>query len=115
LARILEQSAVSRGVMGRRSSEPAMELGLFLRLAVALARTLSEVHRRGIIHKNVKPAHVLVNAATRQVRLTGFGIASRLSRERQALPPPETIAHPLAYRAPDQTARTNRTAQARTQ
>ena len=85
-----------------------MELGLFLRLAIGLAGALGEVHRRGIVHKNVKPAHVLVNPATGQVWLTGFGIASRLPRERQAPEPPETIAGTLAYMAPEQTGRMNR-------
>jgi len=48
-----------------------------------------------------------VNAAG-EVRFTGFGIATRLSRERQALEPPETIAGTLAYMAPEQTGRMNR-------
>ena len=90
------------------SSKPAMDLGIFLRLAVGLAGALGEVHRRGIIHKNINPAHVHVHAATGHVWLTGFGIASRLPRERQAPGPPETIAGTLAYMAPEQTGRMNR-------
>ena len=90
-----------------------MELGLFLRLAVGLAAALGEVHRRGLIHKDIKPANILVNAATGQVWLTGFGIASRLPRERQAPEPPETIAGTLAYMAPEQTGRMNRSIDAR--
>jgi len=69
------------------SALAAMELGLFLRLAVGLAAALSGVHRRGIIHKNIKPAHVLVNRVTGQARLMGFGTASRFSRERQYIAP----------------------------
>ena len=42
------------------------------------------------------------------MRLTGFGIASRLPRERQAPEPPEIIAGTLAYMAPEQTGRMNR-------
>ena len=38
----------------------------------------------------------------------GFGIASRLPRERQAPAPPEVIAGTLAYMAPEQTGRMNR-------
>ena len=38
----------------------------------------------------------------------GFGIASRLPRERQAPAPPEVIAGTLAYMAPEQTGRINR-------
>ena len=90
-----------------------MELGLFLRLAVGIAAALGKVHRRGVIHKDIKPAHLLVDAATGQVWLTGFGIASRLPRERQALQPPETIAGTLAYMAPEQTGRMNRSIDSR--
>ena len=46
-------------------------------------------------------------------RLTGFGIASRLPRERQAPDPPETIAGTLAYMAPEQTGRMNRSIDSR--
>src|SRR4030095_15989709 len=93
---------------GHPSAEPGLELGLFLRLAARLAGTLGEVHRRGIVHKDVKPADILVTPATGRVWLTGFGIASRLPRERQAAEPPETIAGTLAYMAPEQTGRMNR-------
>ncbi len=84
-----------------------LEMRRCLRLAVGLAGALRQVHRRGLIHKDVKPGNVLVDAAG-NVRLTGFGIASRLPRERQAPEPPEVIAGTLAYMAPEQTGRMNR-------
>src|SRR6266496_682914 len=43
----------------------------------------------------------------------GFGIASRLPRERQAPEPPEFIAGTLAYMAPEQTGRMNRSIDSR--
>ena len=61
----------------------------------------------------MKPANVLVDPATGQVRLMGFGIASRLPRERQAPEPPEFIAGTLAYMAPEQTGRMNRSIDSR--
>jgi hypothetical protein len=87
---------------------PPMEMRTFLRLAVALSAALGRLHERGLIHKDIKPANVLVSSATDQVWLTGFGIASRLPRERQAPDPPEFIAGTLAYMAPEQTGRMNR-------
>src|SRR5262249_20313133 len=90
-----------------------MEVGKFLQLAVALSAALRQLHARGLIHKDVKPSNILVGSATGQVWLTGFGIASRLPRERQAPEPPEVIAGSLAYMAPEQTGRMNRSIDSR--
>src|SRR3954454_12620901 len=90
-----------------------MEVGHFLRLAIAIASALGKLHQRGLIHKDIKPANIVVDCADGHVRFTGFGIASRLSRERQAPEPPEIIAGTLAYMAPEQTGRMNRSIDAR--
>jgi predicted ATPase len=90
-----------------------MEMTEFLRCAVGMATALSGLHEKGLIHKDVKPENVLVNPATGQVRLMGFGIASRLPRERQAPGPPEFIAGTLPYMAPEQTGRMNRSIDSR--
>src|SRR5215467_5780811 len=84
-----------------------------LRVAIGLTAALGHLHGRGLIHKDVKPAHVFVNGATGQVWLLGFGIASPLPRERQTPAPPEFIAGTLAYMAPEQTGRMNRSIDAR--
>ncbi|MHC2484852.1 AAA family ATPase [Rhizobium leguminosarum] len=91
-----------------------MEVGRFLELAIAMATAVGKLHQRSLVHKNIKPANILVNTATGEVRLTGFGIASRLARERQSPHPPETIAGTLAYMAPEQTGRMNRSIDSRT-
>src|SRR3982074_1421458 len=89
-----------------------LELTRFLRLAISLATALGQVHRHGLIHKDIKPANVLVDHVG-NVRLTGFGIASRLTREHQAPEAPEVIAGTLAYMAPEQTGRMNRSIDSR--
>ena len=90
-----------------------LDLGRFLRLAISLSAAVGRMHDRGLVHKDIKPANVLVDSATEQVCLTGFGIASRLPRERQAPAPPEIIAGTFAYMAPEQTGRMNRSVDAR--
>ena len=61
-----------------------MDPASFLRIAIGLAAALGRVHERGLIHKDLKPANVLVSGASGEVWLTGFGVASRLPRERPA-------------------------------
>src|SRR3954469_23681845 len=90
-----------------------LDVSHFLRIAIPLAGALRHVHERGLIHKDVKPANILVDAANGSVWLTGFGIASRLPREHQAPAPPEVIAGTLAYMAPEQTGRMNRSVDSR--
>ena len=84
-----------------------MEVGHFLRLAIATVAALGEAHQRGLLHKDIKPANILANHTSGEVKLTGFGIASRLPREHQTPGPPEFIAGTLPYMAPEQTGRMN--------
>src|ERR1700722_7919738 len=98
--------------LGRLVGRP-MELGQFLRLAIGLSAALARVHQHGLIHKDIKPANALVDAATGRAWLMGFGIASRVPRERQSPEPPEFIAGTFAYMAPEQTGRMNRSIDSR--
>ena len=90
-----------------------MEMRRFLPLAVSLSVALGRLHGRGVIHKDIKPANVIVDPVKPHVWLTGFGIASRLPRERQLPEPPEVLAGTLAYMAPEQTGRVNRSIDSR--
>ena len=90
-----------------RHKEQPLDLTRFLRIAIGLATALGHVHRKGIIHKDIRPANVLVDDDGK-VWLTGFGIASQLPHEAQSPAPPEIIAGTLAYMAPEQTGRMNR-------
>jgi predicted ATPase/signal transduction histidine kinase/GAF domain-containing protein len=100
------------GPLARVLGRP-MEMGRFLRLAMGLSAALRHVHEHGLIHKDIKPANVLVDFTTSQVWLTGFGIAARLPRERQSPESPELVAGTLAYMAPEQTGRMNRSIDSR--
>ena len=97
----------------RQLAEP-LALGRFLHWAVGLAVAVGRLHADGLIHKDIKPANIMVDIATGTVRLMGFGVATRLPRERQApSSPPDVIAGTLAYMAPEQTGRMNRSIDAR--
>jgi PAS domain S-box-containing protein len=89
----------------------ALDVATTLALAIPLATALGQVHARGLIHRDLLPAHVLV--AGEQVHLLGFGRTSRLPFEHQVLEPSDIIAGSLPYLAPEQTGRMNRTVDAR--
>ncbi len=91
----------------------ALDLTQFLAIAVPLAAACRRMHERGLIHKDIKPANVLVNTAEDTVWFTGFGIATRSVREHQDPTPPEVVAGTLAYMAPEQTGRMNRSIDSR--
>ena len=65
-----------------------MELTQFLRLAVGLSAALGQLHGRSLIHKDIKPANVLVNCATGEVWLGASASprAFRASASRRNLP-----------------------------
>jgi PAS domain S-box-containing protein len=96
----------------RYLGEP-IEAPRFLQLAIGMIAAVGQVHQRGLVHKDLKPAHILVDDSVGRVCLTGFGLASQLPRERQPPSPPAFIAGTLAYMAPEQTGRMNRSIDSR--
>jgi PAS domain S-box-containing protein len=91
----------------------AMDVAQFLRLAIRVAAALGHVHSRGLVHKDIKPANILVNDGRDQAWLMGLGMASRLPRERQSSQVSEYLVGTLAYMAPEQTGRMNRSIDSR--
>ncbi|XYI02330.1 AAA family ATPase [Sorangium sp. So ce1128] len=85
-----------------------MEIGRFLELAVRIAGAVADIHQRGVVHKDLKPANILVNFTIGEVKITDFGLASRLPREPQAAQPARLIEGSLPYMSPEQTGRMNR-------
>ncbi|MEH2056694.1 MAG: AAA family ATPase [Nostoc sp.] len=80
----------------------------FLEIAIALCNTLDILYHQRIIHKDIKPANILINPETKEVKLIDFSIASLLPRETQTLVNPNVLEGTLAYISPEQTGRMNR-------
>lgn len=85
-----------------------LSLADFFPIALQLAQILTDLYQRHIIHKDIKPANILIQPETRLVKLTDFSLASVLSWETQATQHPNTLEGTLAYIAPEQTGRMNR-------
>ncbi len=90
-----------------------LDVPKFLCIAIPFARALKRLHQRGLVHKDIKPANVLVDVTGGGVWLTGFGITSRVPREHASPEPPESIVGTLAYMSPEQTGRMNRSIDSR--
>src|SRR4028119_438068 len=88
--------------------ESAPTLNEFLQVAIDLSDTLDILYRHRIIHKDIKPANILINPHTKEVKLIDFSIASLLPRETQTLMNPNVLEGTLAYISPEQTGRMNR-------
>ena len=88
------------------------ELTVFLPIAVGAAAALRELHARGIVHRDVKPANLIVTPSG-ELRLFGFGIAARLPAEGSIRAPVGTAVGTLAYMAPEQTGAMDRGVDAR--
>jgi len=90
-----------------------METGRFLRLAIQITAALGKLHQQGLVHKDIKPANILVSRGKDSVHLTGFGFATRRPRERLSPAAHEQIAGTFAYMSPEQTGRMNRSIDSR--
>ena len=99
-------------LLARTLHNQPLDLRRSLRFGIALCAALGASHRRGIIHKDLTPAHVVIDETTGQIWLTGFRIASRLRRERQTVESPQVIGT-LPYMAPEQTGWLNRSIDSR--
>lgn len=98
----------------RLLKERQLPLEEFFTIATQLTRALVQVHARGIMHKDVTPANVVMNAQTQRVKLIDFGISTALSREVPTLRGPNVLEGTLAYMSPEQTGRMNRSIDYRT-
>ena len=86
----------------------SLPLTEFLNLALQLTDILHYLSQNRVIHKDIKPANILINPHTKQVKLIDFSIASLLPRETQELHNPNILEGTLAYLSPEQTGRMNR-------
>ncbi|HCV31487.1 MAG TPA: serine/threonine protein kinase [Microcoleaceae bacterium UBA9251] len=100
--------------VARLMSRQNIEIITCLNIAIAITKSLEYLHLQNIIHKDIKPSNIIINTQTGIIKLTDFGIASRLSNENPQINNFNSITGTFAYMSPEQTGRMNRTLDYRT-
>ncbi|PRP90108.1 Blue-light-activated protein [Enhygromyxa salina] len=80
----------------------------FLNISIQLARGLAAIHARGVIHKDVKPRNILIDASGEQLKFIDFGVSAWLDDGERLTVAPNRLEGTLAYISPEQTGRMNR-------
>lgn len=85
-----------------------LNLELFIDIAIQIASILDGLHRHRIIHKDIKPANILIHPSSKEVRIIDFSISSVVPTEAQSLTNLKILEGTLSYISPEQTGRMNR-------
>lgn len=90
------------------ANDQPLPIDQVLAIALQLTDILHSLNHHQIIHKDIKPANILIHPETLQIKLIDFSIASLLPKETQDIKNPNCLEGTLAYIAPEQTGRMNR-------
>ncbi|AUT01592.1 serine/threonine protein kinase [Nostoc sp. CENA543] len=88
--------------------QQSLDLTDTLAIAIQLAEILHQLHQHRVIHKDIKPANILIHPQSKQIKLIDLSIATLLPKETPQIQNPSTLEGTLAYLAPEQTGRMNR-------
>jgi serine/threonine protein kinase len=89
----LEQKLEARGALGVKE---------ILRIGMQAASGLAAAHKHGLIHRDVKPANILLENGVERVKLTDFGLARTV--DDASITQSGVIAGTPMYMAPEQAA-----------
>ncbi|MES0488919.1 MAG: adenylate/guanylate cyclase domain-containing protein [Leptospirales bacterium] len=89
-------------------SENKVKTETKIKIAANIAGILGDIHKAGIIHKDINPNNILMNPKDGTIKIIDFEISTILSYENQQLQNPDKLEGTLGYISPEQTGRMNR-------
>ncbi|HIK13198.1 MAG TPA: AAA family ATPase [Oscillatoriaceae cyanobacterium M33_DOE_052] len=91
-----------------------LEIANILKVTIKIAHILSEIHRYFVVHKDINITNIILNKNNGKVKIIDFGIAAKFSHQTIELDDSEKANGTFAYISPEQTGRTNRSLDYRT-
>ncbi|MCB9494655.1 MAG: AAA family ATPase [Desulfobacteraceae bacterium] len=89
-----------------KTSQP--HVSQFYSIAEKSLEALEYIHKKEVIHKDIKPCNILLNDETGIVKLTDFGISTMLFQEHPSFLNPRSLEGTIGFISPEQTGRMNR-------
>jgi len=89
-------------------AENKLSIAAKLRISFRISEIIGYIHENSILHRDINPNNILINATTKEIKFIDFGCASRLTHQNQELMHPDYLEGTLAYIAPERTGRMNR-------
>lgn len=79
-----------------------LKIDVFFSFAISIVRALSDFHRKGFVHKDIKPKNIFFNSELTKVRFGGLTLVSSVQTTASDL-----TEGTFAYMSPEQTGRMN--------
>jgi predicted ATPase/signal transduction histidine kinase len=86
----------------------AFDVPRFLEVAQRLCVSVGALHRNRVAHNDLNPSNIIVTPGCERLQLVDFGSATTLSAQQTTFQSLETLEGTLAYMSPEQTGRTGR-------
>ncbi len=97
---LVMQYVAGRSLQQRIDRDGPLELEAILRIGMQAASGLAAAHTQGLVHRDVKPANILLENGIERVKLTDFGLARAV--DDASLTQSGVVAGTPQYMAPEQ-------------
>lgn len=85
-----------------------ISLSQLLKIYLSIAESMNQIHKNGIIHKDINPFNILIEPITLKLKVIDFGISSIYSKENIENIQIDYLEGSIPYISPEQTGRMNR-------